>query len=95
MVDLIIASDCPHCDQQKDVMRKSFFPDEYRTIQVGSDEFEALDCKEDVDAVPFVVVRDESGRVKYAKAGVVDGTTLRKLERAAPFVFNLEKSKRS
>lgn len=83
MIDIIVSTSlCPHCDAQKSVMQKSFFPNEYRVIALGSAEFEAYDLKEQVDAVPFIVVRDdENGQVKYANKGKLDGTSLRQIER--------------
>ena len=96
MIDVIVSnSSCPHCDAQRVIMQKSFFPDEYRIITTGTAEFDGLDLKDKVDAVPFIVVRDtEDGSVKYAQKGKLDGTSLRQIERLGELateekVFNL------
>lgn len=81
MVEVIVSDNCPHCEAQLDVMQKSFFADEYRIIKVGSVEFDILPEKDEVDAVPFVLVRDDGGSVRYARKGVHDGTALRKIYR--------------
>jgi hypothetical protein len=75
-------------------MQKSFFADEYRIISIDSTEFTGYGSKELIDAVPFVVVTGKDGVVKYAAAGVHDGTSLRKIERSdvAPS-FNLRKAR--
>jgi glutaredoxin len=88
MIDVIISdTSCPHCDIQRATMNKSFFSNEYRIISLGSADFESYDLKEQVDAVPYVVVRDdETGEVKYAKKGTVDGTSLRQIERVGSAV---------
>jgi hypothetical protein len=74
-------------------MQRSFFPDEYSII--NSQEFNNYLSKDLIDAVPYVVVRDAKGAVKYAAAGVHDGTELRQIERGtggAP-AFNLKKAR--
>jgi len=87
MIDVIISSSkCPHCDQQKAIMQKSFFQDEYRFIEIGSKEFETLDVKEKVDAVPFIIVRNDDGSIKYAAKGALDGTSLHQIERLGAVV---------
>jgi hypothetical protein len=92
MIEIIISDDCPHCEQQLDVMQKSFFADEYRIIRVGSDEFDRLPDRVAVNAVPFVLVRDDDGAVKYAGKGVHDGTELRKIDRrTSSEPFNLRR----
>jgi len=99
MIDVIVSPNgCPHCAEQRAVMVKSFFNDEYNIIAVGSAEFEALsdEVKDQVDGVPFVIVK-EGNEVKYARKGLVDGTTLRQIERLgapAETVFNLKESRR-
>lgn len=93
MIDVVISDSCPHCETQLDVMRKSFFEDEYRIINSDSKEFEIYDVKDDVIGFPFVVVRDEQGNIKYADAGVHDGTELHKIERRKPTEpFNLRRT---
>lgn len=81
MIEIIVSDSCPHCEAQLEVMRKSFFEDEYKVIKVGSADFEPRRSK--VDAVPFVIVLDPEGEVKYANRGIHDGTALRKIERGA------------
>lgn len=82
MIDVIVSnSNCPHCDTQKKIMTKSFFIDEYNIIVMGSEKFQSYDLKDKVDAVPFIIVRDEIGAIKYAEKGIMDGTSLRKIER--------------
>jgi len=99
MIEIVVAKNgCPHCATQKAIMSKSFFGNEYKVIEAGTPEFDAFDMKDKVQAVPFVVVRDDEGKVRYAETGVVDGITLRRLERgysgsrppATPKVFNLK-----
>ena len=92
MIDVVISNSCQHCKTQLDVMRKSFFEDEYRIINADSDEFEKYDEKGSVVGFPFVVVRNEDGKVMYSKAGVHDGTELHKIERQKPVTpFNLSR----
>jgi len=75
-------------------MEKSFFKDEYRIIKADSTEFSTYEAREKVDAVPFVFVKKEDGSVKYAAAGVHDGTELRRIERSEPAkVFNLSRAR--
>lgn len=98
MIEIIVSSSmCPHCEMQKTVMKRSFFENEYRIIEVGTPEFAAYDLKEKVDAVPFIVVRDENGMIQHAAKGALDGTTLRQIERVgAPVVeqvFNLREAR--
>ena len=93
MIDVIVSSDCSHCEQQKSIMTKSFFRDEYRIINVTSKEFDNLDVKDLVDAVPFIVVRDENGSVKYAKKGRLDGTSLHQIERLGSVPIESEHEK--
>jgi len=82
MIEIVVSKNgCPHCATQKAIMNKSFFTNEYKLIEVGSTDFESFDLKDRIEAVPFVVVREDDGKVRYAKTGVVDGITLRKLER--------------
>jgi glutaredoxin len=99
MIEIVVAKKgCPHCATQRAIMSKSFFGNEYRIIEAGTPDFDAFDMKDKVQSVPFVVVRDETGTVRYAETGVVDGTTLRRLERgysgprqpATPKTFNLK-----
>jgi glutaredoxin len=84
VIDVIVSDDCPYCEEQLEVMQKSFFNDEYRVIKSGTEEFNEYEGKGSVDAVPFVVVRNDDGSVKYASKGVHDGTRLRKIERQEP-----------
>lgn len=94
MIDILVSNSCKHCVTQLDNMKKSFFDNEYRIINVGSKEFDSYDLRGDVDGVPFVVVRDEAGKIKYARGGVHDGTELRKIERRQPAEpFNLRLAK--
>lgn len=82
MIEIVVSNNsCPHCDIQKRIMEKSFFADEYRLIEHGSAEFNEYDMKEKVDAVPFIVVRQDDGAVKYASKGKLDGISLRQIER--------------
>lgn len=94
MIEIIVSDSCVHCDEQVDVMKRAFFADEYCIIKVDSSEFSTFDMKDSIDAVPFVVVRDGMD-VRYARPGVIDGTSLRKLSRgkdsSAP--FNLRRSR--
>jgi hypothetical protein len=101
MIDVVVScSMCPHCEIQRTIMEKSFFPDEYRIIEFGSKTFESFDLKDKVDAVPFVVVRNDDGKVMFASKGTFDGTALRKLERTGSLnqegderVFNLRETR--
>lgn len=87
MIEVIVSNTlCPHCDAQKSIMQKSFFKDDYRIIEVGSKEFDSYDLKDRVDAVPFIVIRDEAGSVKYASKGKLDGTSLHQIERVGTVV---------
>lgn len=94
MIDVIVSDNCPHCDKQIENINKSFFSDEFRVVKLGSTEFERLEEKEIVDGVPFVVVRDMLGAVKYAAKGVHEGTELRKIDRSEPVApFNLRRQR--
>lgn len=103
MIDVIVSNtSCPHCDAQKSIMQKSFFKDEYRIIDIGSEDFKSYDLKEQVEAVPFIVVRGDDGSVRYAAKGKLDGTSLRQIERVGTIVpreevkeksFNLKEAK--
>lgn len=81
MIEVVVSDSCPHCVDQIDVMKRSFFDDEYEIIKVGSAKFASYDLREAVIGVPFLVVRGEDGEVSYQGAGVVDGTTLRQIFR--------------
>ena len=92
MIDVIVSEDCPHCEDQIDAMSRSFFAGQYRIIRVGSPEFDAYPDKDIVDAVPFVVIREDEGAIKYASRGVHDGTQLWKIVRQEPTEpFNLRR----
>jgi len=99
MIDIIVSTSmCPHCEMQKTVMKKSFFDNEYRIIEIGTPEFETYDLKDRVDAVPFIVIRDDNGLIQHAAKGTLDGTVLRQIERTgAPVseekVFNLKEAR--
>ena len=91
MIEVIVSnSNCPHCETQKTIMKDSFYSDEYKLIQIGSQEFEALeqDVKEQIDAVPFILVRDEDGDLRYADKGNVEAIKLRRILNAEKRVFN-------
>ena len=92
MIDVVVSDKCELCHDQLDIMKKSFFEDEFRIINVSSPEFENFDQREKIDGVPFIVVREDSGKVKYASPGVHDGTLLRKIERRTE-VFNLKRER--
>ncbi len=89
MIDIIVSDNCPHCDQQKSIMRDSFDKEEYRFINVGSHDYENLDIKEVVDVVPFIIVRDEVGAVKYANRGNMEAIKIRRVMHSEHAVFNL------
>ncbi len=95
MIDVIVSGNCPHCVTQVEAMQKSFFTDEYRIISIDSREFnDGYGAQNLVNGVPFVVVKEQDGTVKYAAAGVHDGTVLRKIERSeTPSPFNLRKAR--
>lgn len=91
MIDLVISNDCPHCVKQLEIMKKSFFEDEYRIISEGSEAYGEYDAM--AEGFPFLVVKDDdSGEVTYAAVGVHSGTQLRKIQRVgtdSPVPFNL------
>lgn len=90
MIDVVISNSCKHCHTQLEVMQKSFFEDEYRIINADSSDFEGYKHRDKVVGFPFIVVRDDNGKVKYADVGVHDGTELHKIERRQPVKpFNL------
>jgi glutaredoxin len=92
VIDVIVSDDCPHCEEQLDVMQKSFFVGEYRVIKAGTKEFEEYENKSSIDAVPFIVIRGDDGSVKYAAKGIHDGTKLHKIERQGTSEpFNLKR----
>lgn len=93
MIDVVISDNCEHCHQQLYIMERSFFRDEYRIINASSADFANFDAREKVTGVPFIVVREENGDVKYSDVGIHDGTTLRKIERRTPEPFNLRQAK--
>lgn len=91
MIDIIVSEACPHCDTQKSIMKEAFYSDEYRIIHVGSSEFEKLevDLKESVDAVPYIVVRNEDGQIKHATKGNLEAIKLRRILNSEMSTFNL------
>lgn len=92
MIDVIVSDECQHCESQLEIMRKSFFEDEYRVIKSDSEEFRSHEHKSDVIGFPYIIVRDEDEAVTYASVGVHDGTELRKILRKG-LAFNLSKEK--
>ena len=86
MIDIIVSKVCPQCDAQRTIMQKSFFADEYRIIEVGTSEFENYDLREKIDAVPFIVIRDDNGSVKYADKGKRDGNELHMILRVGKVI---------
>lgn len=95
MIDVIVSDNCPHCDQQKVIMRDAFDREEYRLIQVGSFEFDALDVKELIDVVPFILVRDEGGEIKYANKGNLEAIKIRRIMNSDQNTFNLRNHRRA
>lgn len=98
MIDLIISDGmCPHCLVQEKIMKDKFSLDEYRIITAGTEEFENYDMKDQIDAVPFIVVRDSAGHVKYADKGIRDEKFLRNIENEGKGklekVFNLREAR--
>ena len=90
MIDIIVSKVCPQCDAQRTIMQKSFFSDEYRVIELGSPEFEKYDLKDKIDAVPFIVIKDDDGSVIYADKGKRDGTQLHQLIRTGEISDNAD-----
>jgi hypothetical protein len=91
MIYVVVSDQCPFCDKQLDIMQRSFFDDEYKIVKVGSDDAKKLPSQPVVTAVPFIVVSDDLGKTTYADAGVIDGTSLRKIDRRETGAFNLKK----
>jgi glutaredoxin len=91
MIYVVVSDKCQFCDKQLDIMQRSFFDDEYKVVKVGSEEAKQLPSKPVISAVPFIVVADGIGGATYADAGVIDGTSLRKIDRRETGAFNLKK----
>jgi len=91
MIYVVVSEDCPFCEKQLDIMQRSFFEDEYKVVKAGSEEAKGLPSSPAISAVPFIVVADGIGGAIYADAGVVDGTSLRKIDRRETGAFNLKK----
>jgi len=82
MIEVICASDCPFCIEQLEIMKGSFFEDEYRVFDAGHRKFASYPNPELADeGVPCVVIRGEDGVVRFAHNGVIDGDELREAER--------------
>lgn len=89
MIDIIISDNCEHCEKQIANMSQ-FAKHEFRIIKVGSEDFENLAEKGIVDAVPFIIVRDDTGIAKYAACGVHEETELKDIQNKEPVpAFNL------
>ena len=78
MIYVIVSESCPACIKQKTAMTDSFFEDEYKVIFAGSEEFK--EYENIVDAVPFLIIKDDQGNVKYKSLGFHDGQQLRQIE---------------
>jgi len=91
MIYVVVSDQCSFCDKQLDIMQRSFFDDEYKIVKLGSEEAKRLPSSPSISAVPFIVVADGLGASVYADAGVIDGTTLRKIDRRETVAFNLKK----
>ena len=95
MIDVIVSDNCQHCESQLDIMRKSFFEDEYRIVKESSEAFISHEYKNNIVGFPYIIVKDdEDGNIMYASVGVHDGTALRKIQRRGSVgAFNLSKAK--
>jgi glutaredoxin len=90
MVDVIVSNNCPHCTDQKVIMQDAFYHDEYRIIHIDSTEFQKYTDKEIVDAVPFIIVRDEDGNIKHANKGQLEAIKIRRIMNSEGNTFNLK-----
>jgi glutaredoxin len=93
MVDVIVSNNCPHCDDQKEIMQDAFWHDEYRIINIDSTEFQKYNDKELIDAVPFIIVKDDDGSIKYADRGQLEAIKIRRIMNSESPVFNLKMAK--
>lgn len=89
MIDIIVSSNCQFCDQQKEIMKEAFDYDEYRIINIESPEYQKLDDKDAIDAIPFIFVREENGHLKYAQKGMLPAIKLRRILNAEVAPYNL------
>lgn len=93
MIYVVVSDECPFCDRQLEIMQQSFFDDEYQIVKVGSDQARKLPSAPKVEAVPFVLVTGNRNDVIYAEPGVLDGTSLRKIDRRETGAFNLKRTR--
>ena len=95
MVDIIVSENCPHCEEQKSIMKDSFWNDEYRIISIDSAEFQTLQEKPLVDVVPFIIIRDENGNVKQANKGRLEAIKIRRIMNSEVVAFNLKTARQA
>ena len=97
MIEVIVsgsAQACPHCESQIKNVRSAFSEQKYRIIELGTEEFNQYDLRERVDAVPFVVIRDDSGKIKYAQKGRLEEGTIRRIQKSNLYkTFNLRETR--
>src|ERR1017187_7009185 len=77
MIDVIVSSRCSHCVEQKEIMDRYFFDDEYRIIDSGGEDFAGYKYASKIRAVPCIVVEDEDEELVYAGIGVHSEERLR------------------
>ena len=79
MIELIISKGCDPCKKQLEIIEKNFAPKEFSIIAVESEEFNKYADKELVEAVPFIVIKEGNGNIKYAGKGIHEAGQIRKL----------------
>ena len=93
MIEIVVADGCPRCVDQKAIM-KNFSDEEYRMIDANTDSFATYKYAGMIDAVPFLVITDDEGRLRYARKGVLPEKEIRRISSTkGPEPFNLRKAR--
>lgn len=92
MLELIVSSDCPFCEKQKEIIIDGLSADSYNIINVDSPEFEQFPEKDSIDATPFLLYKSKDGNIKYAGKGLHDLSLIKKIMIEVPS-FNLKRDR--
>lgn len=94
MVELVVKSDCPCCDDQERQIKSAFREDEFRIIKLDSPDFANYEFASQVEFVPLIVIRRADGKVEYAAEGFHDAAELRRIISSLSKPFNLRRSRK-
>lgn len=79
MVEIVVKSDCPCCDDQERQVKSAFGEGDFRIIRLESPDFANYEFASEVEYVPLIVIRGTDGKVAYAAEGFHDATELRRI----------------